>query len=108
MDFRLLGSAAGGGVPQWNCACHNCTQARLPGGAVVSRTQLQAAFQGASGWHLINASPDFRAQLEHTKELQPTAATVRNTPIASVILTTAELDQVLGLLLLREFQRLRV
>ena len=108
MDFRLLGTAAGGGVPQWNCACRNCTQARLPGGLVSPRTQLQAAFRGERGWHLINASPDLRVQLERTAELCPSSNSIRNTPIESVILTTAELDQVLGLLLMREFQRIRV
>ncbi len=108
MRVKILGSAAGGGFPQWNCACPNCRRLRdgsFPGRA---RTQTQAAISSDAGvWHLLNASPDLRTQLSATRELWPQRGT-RSTPIASVILTSADVDSVLGLLHLREFQPFRI
>lgn len=108
MRLKVLGSAAGGGFPQWNCACPNCQRlrdGRFPG---VARTQTQLAWQSESGhWTLLNASPDLRAQIEATPELWPQGAN-RHSPITDVILTGAEVDQAIGLLLLREFHSFRV
>jgi pyrroloquinoline quinone biosynthesis protein B len=110
MKFKLLGTAAGGGFPQWNCACTLCDLCRNFPDAVRPRLQLQAAFSTGPGkWSLINASPDLRLQIESNPELQPSALSgKRNTPIQGIILTSADLDQVLGLLLLREFQPLTI
>jgi len=110
MRFKLLGTAAGGGFPQWNCACPLCDLSRKHPAIVGPRLQLQAAFSPhGETWFLINASPDLRFQIEANLELQPLADHgKRNTPIAGIILTSADLDQVLGLLLLREFQPLTV
>jgi len=97
---RILGSAAGGGFPQWNCRCEACEAART-GTAARPRTQSSLAIRGATGpWFLANASPDLRQQLE------PLAAEgangVRATPVAGILLTDAEIDHTAGLLLLRE------
>jgi pyrroloquinoline quinone biosynthesis protein B len=110
MNFKLLGTAAGGGIPQWNCACSLCDLCRNSPELVRPRLQLQAAFSpDGERYFLINASPDLRFQIEADRELQPSALRgKRNTPIAGIILTSADLDQVLGLLLLREFQPLTV
>jgi pyrroloquinoline quinone biosynthesis protein B len=110
MNFKLLGTAAGGGFPQWNCACTLCDLCRNFPDVVRPRLQLQAAFStDAEKWFLINASPDLRFQIESNPELQPLALHgKRNTPIQGIILTSADLDQVLGLLLLREFQPLTI
>ena len=110
MNFKLLGTAAGGGFPQWNCACTLCDLCRKSRPIVPPRLQLQAAFSvEPEKWFLINASPDLRFQIEANQELQPSARHgKRNTPIQAIILTSADLDQVLGLLLLREFQPLTV
>ncbi len=106
--FRMLGTAAGGGVPQWNCACPLCTLSRSSPHLNPPRLQLQAIVSGdGEGWFLLNASPDLRAQIESNPELQPTPERGRrNTPIRGIVLTSADLDQVLGVLLLREFQPL--
>jgi pyrroloquinoline quinone biosynthesis protein B len=97
---RVLGSAAGGGFPQWNCHCGTCEAARAGVGA-RPRTQSSLAIRGADGpWFLVNASPDARQQLE---TLTPRRADdVRAAPIAGVLLTDAEIDHTAGLLLLRE------
>jgi pyrroloquinoline quinone biosynthesis protein B len=110
LNFKLLGTAAGGGIPQWNCACALCDLCRKSPDITSPRLQLQAAFSpGGEKWFLINASPDLRFQIESNSELQPLALHgKRNTPIRGIILTSADLDQVLGLLLLREFQPLTV
>jgi pyrroloquinoline quinone biosynthesis protein B len=99
--IRILGSAAGGGLPQWNCVCANCIAARA--GKIVSQTQSSVAISGDDErWFLINASPDLAQQIERTPELQPRTGSPRNTPIAGVLLTNADLDHGLGLLLLRQ------
>jgi pyrroloquinoline quinone biosynthesis protein B len=110
MNFKLLGTAAGGGFPQWNCAGALCALCRRSPEIVRPRLQLQAGFSIDAGkWILINASPDLRFQIEANLELQPSALySKRNTPVQGIILTSADLDQVLGLLLLREFQPLTV
>ena len=108
MRVKVLGSAAGGGFPQWNCACSNCRRLREDAFSGVARTQLQLAWNGAPGqWTLLNASPDLRLQIEATPDLRP-QGDERNSPIHDVILTGAEVDQALGLLLLREFHAFRV
>src|SRR5271155_1153054 len=108
MRVKILGAAAGGGFPQWNCRCSNCRRLRQGSFQGTPRTQAQLAFSsGDSYWYLVNASPDLRAQIEATPELQPQEGQ-RHTPVRAVILTCAELDQVLGLLLLRESQTLQV
>lgn len=108
MHFRLLGTAAGGGVPQWNCACATCTSSRIEPEMVSPRLQLQAAvWNSTDAIFLLNASPDLRVQIEANAEFRPrTDRGKRNTPIQGIVLTTADLDQILGLLLLREFQPL--
>lgn len=110
LNFKLLGTAAGGGIPQWNCACALCDLCRKSPEVLRPRLQLQAAFSSdGEKWFLINASPDLRFQIEANSELQPSVLHgKRNTPIQGIILTSADLDQVLGLLLLREFQPLTV
>jgi len=98
----VLGAAAGGGVPQWNCGCEGCRAARAdPGG--LQRTQASLAFSADDKhWFLINASPDLRQQLNATPQLHPRNGALRNTPIAGVILTNGEVDAVAGLLSMRE------
>jgi pyrroloquinoline quinone biosynthesis protein B len=97
---RVLGSAAGGGFPQWNCHCGTCEAARA-GVRARPRTQSSLAIRGDDGpWFLVNASPDARQQLE---TLTPRRVDgVRAPPIAGVLLTDAEIDHTAGLLLLRE------
>src|SRR4051794_17313638 len=97
---RVLGSAAGGGFPQWNCRCPTCEAARA-GVEARPRTQSSIAIRGADGsWLLANASPDLRQQLDGLAP-EPTEG-VRATPVAGVLLTDAEIDHTAGLLLLRE------
>jgi pyrroloquinoline quinone biosynthesis protein B len=97
---RILGSAAGGGFPQWNCHCEVCDAARA-GRRAVPRTQSSLAIRGDEGpWFLVNASPDLREQLE-ALGAQPVGG-VRTPPIAGVLLTDAEIDHTAGLLLMRE------
>jgi pyrroloquinoline quinone biosynthesis protein B len=104
---RLLGTAAGGGLPQWNCSCPQCCLARQ--GKIPARTQSGVAISADGGsWYLINASPDLRAQIESFAPLRPRPESARNSPIAGVLLTNADLDHVLGLFLLREAGRLRI
>jgi pyrroloquinoline quinone biosynthesis protein B len=102
--IHILGSAAGGGLPQWNCACANCVAART--GKIEPQTQSSIAISADSEesqhWWLINASPDLARQIENTPSLQPRHVPPRNTPIAGVLLTNADIDHALGLLLLRQ------
>ncbi len=108
MQLKILGSAAGGGFPQWNCGCRNCRLLREGRLHATPRTQAQLAISSDGvNWFFLNASPDLRAQIEATPELHPRKG-ARSSPIAGVVLTGADLDQVLGLLLLRELQSLRV
>lgn len=102
MRVVVLGAAAGGGVPQWNCNCDICRVSR------GSRPELQATQASIAvsadneHWFLINASPDLRQQLIATPALHPKAGHQRHSPIAGVILTNAEVDAVAGLLSMRE------
>jgi len=101
MRALVLGSAAGGGFPQWNCNCATCRAAREPDARATPRTQSSLAVRGEDGpWFLFNASPDLRRQLA----LVPTERTngLRSTVVAGVVLTDAEIDHTAGLLLLRE------
>jgi pyrroloquinoline quinone biosynthesis protein B len=108
MRIKVLGSAAGGGFPQWNCGCANCYRLRQGTlrGKARSQAQLGVSATGQA-WFLLNASPDLRTQIEATPELHPLAGT-RQSPIAGIVLSSGDLDNVLGLLLLREFQPLRI
>lgn len=108
MQVKILGSAAGGGFPQWNCACANCQAVRRGQFEGKARSQTQVAISGDGvTWFLLGASPDLRSQIESTPELHPSAGT-RSSPIQGVVLVSADLDHVLGLLLLRELQPLQV
>jgi pyrroloquinoline quinone biosynthesis protein B len=98
----VLGSAAGGGFPQWNCLCPVCRLAWAEDARVKPRTQASLAVSGdGECWTLINASPDLREQIRVCPPLQPRGAT-RGSPIKSVVLSGAEIDQAAGLLTLRE------
>ena len=98
---RILGAAAGGGLPQWNCGCENCTLARA--GEILSQTQSSLAVSGnGTDWAVLNASPDIRQQLATTRELHPTG--LRDMPLRSVLVTNGDIDHVAGLLTLREMQ----
>jgi pyrroloquinoline quinone biosynthesis protein B len=104
--LHCLGVAAGGGFPQWNCACPGCRQAR-------SRPEIASAHAGlaVSGtgerWFLLNATPDVHHQIASDRRLHPGPG-ARATPVAGVVLTDAEFDHTIGLLLLREGSSLRV
>lgn len=104
MAFRahILGAAAGGGLPQWNCGCKNCNLARA--GKIPSQSQSSVAFS-ANGrdWAILNASPDIRDQMAHAQVLHPTD--LRTSPLQSVLLTNGDIDHVAGLLTLREQQK---
>jgi pyrroloquinoline quinone biosynthesis protein B len=98
----VLGSAAGGAFPQWNCRCPVCQLAWAGDPRVKPRTQAGIAVSAADGrWTLINASPDLAAQIRATPALHPRVGT-RSSPIEAVVLTGAEIDQITGLLSLRE------
>jgi pyrroloquinoline quinone biosynthesis protein B len=101
LKIRVLGSAAGGGLPQWNCGCFNCREGRRVGGRARPRTQESIAISAdGESWFLINASPEIRAQIESCSDLWPRAE--RHSPIAGILLTNGDLDHCLGLLSLRE------
>src|SRR3954453_1673265 len=96
----ILGAAAGGGVPQWNCGCAVCQAARN-GGPQSTQASIAISADGEH-WFLINASPDLRQQSIATPQLHPKAGRLRHSPIAGVILTNSEIDAVAGLLTMRE------
>jgi pyrroloquinoline quinone biosynthesis protein B len=107
MQVKILGSAAGGAFPQWNCACANCRAVRDGTFRGKPRTQTQIALtEDGLSWFLLGASPDLLAQIESAPELHPRQG--RQSPIAGIALANADLDHVLGLLLLRELQPLRI
>jgi pyrroloquinoline quinone biosynthesis protein B len=102
VKIRVLGSAAGGGFPQWNCNCSNCYGVRNGGINAISRTQSSIALSvDDERWILINASPDIRAQLASFPAIQPRRG-LRDTGIHSVLLVDSQIDHTTGLLLLRE------
>ncbi len=105
MKIKILGSAAGGGFPQWNCNCPNCKGLREGTIQAQARTQSSIAIStNGQDWLLINASPDLLKQIRDNPELQP-ARNIRDTGIAAVLLTDAQVDHVTGLLMLREYAR---
>lgn len=100
LQIVVLGSAAGGGFPQWNCNTEACRSARA--GDALARTQSSIAVSGDGGnWFLFNASPDLRQQINANPQLHPNHG-LRTSPIAGVILTNADVDHVAGLLTIRE------
>jgi len=105
---RVLGSAAGGGFPQWNCNCTNCAGVRAGQLRARPRTQSSIAVSDdGAGWVLFNASPDIRIQIESFPPLRPSRK-IRDTGIAAIILVDSQIDHATGLLLLREGAPLRV
>ncbi len=110
MHAIVLGSAAGGGFPQWNCGCSGCVAVREGRPGWEPRTQDSIAVASADGagarYALVNASPDVLAQIKATPALWPRAP--RHTPIGAVVLTNGDMDHVLGLFSLRESQPLAI
>ena len=107
MRIKVLGSAAGGGYPQWNCACRNCRGIKDGTLRGIARSQTQIAFSADPDgqiWFLAPASPDLRTQMLATRELSPTGNNLNHSPVAGVFLPSADVDSVMGLLHLREFQ----
>jgi pyrroloquinoline quinone biosynthesis protein B len=107
MKIRVLGSAAGGGFPQWNCNCRNC--AGLRGGTLRARGRTQSSIAVRAGdapaaWVLVNASPDILAQLRSCPDLQPARAP-RDTAIRAIVLVDGQVDHTTGLYMLREATR---
>lgn len=101
MLLKILGAAAGGGLPQWNCGCPGCQAARE--GQISPLTQSSIAVRAQAGpWLLVNASPDVRSQLERLRER---GAPMRSSAIAGVLLTDAEIDHTAGLMILRESEQ---
>ena len=103
-EFRILvlGAAAGGGVPQWNCNCKVCREARTNPALQHGQVSMAVTADGGRHWFLVNASPDLRQQVVATPELWPAEGQLRQSPVAGVILTNAEVDAVAGLLSMRE------
>jgi len=100
----VLGAAAGGGFPQWNCNCDNCRRARAGDPAALPRTQSSLAVSAdGERWALLNASPDLRQQIAANQQLHPRQGG-RHSPIAAVALTSGDIDHVAGLLTMRESQ----
>jgi pyrroloquinoline quinone biosynthesis protein B len=107
MQVRVLGSAAGGGFPQWNCGCDNCRAVRSGAAGLRARSQESVAVSAdGQAWFLLNASPEIRAQIEGFSGLHPRAP--RHSPIAGLVLTNGDLDHCLGLLSLRESHPLQL
>ena len=99
MYLKVLGAGAGGGLPQWNCGCRNCVDARAGRIPALTQSSLAVSVEGRS-WAVLNASPDIRQQCALTPELAPTA--LRESPLKSVVLTNGDIDHIAGLLTLRE------
>ena len=102
MYIHVLGSAAGGGFPQWNCNCANC--AGLRNGTISARARTQSSIAISSdgeSWVLFNTSPDIRAQLAAFPPLQP-ARNLRDTGISAIVLMDSQIDHTTGMLMLRE------
>jgi pyrroloquinoline quinone biosynthesis protein B len=95
----VLGAGAGGGLPQWNCACDQCRAARAGQIAPMTQSSVAVSVDGA-GWVLLNASPDLRQQMAATPALHPTG--LRDSPLRAVVLTNGDVDHIAGLLTLRE------
>ena len=110
MIIKVLGSAAGGGLPQWNCNGRNSADVRRGVAGLKPRTQTSLAVSAdGAQWVLLNAAPDLRQQINDTAELHPAAdAGARNSPIKAVVLTNGDVDAVAGLLTLREGQAFNI
>lgn len=101
MRIIILGAAAGGGLPQWNCGCGNCNAARA--GRIPAMTQSSVAVSAdGTAWAILNASPDIRVQFQANPALHPTG--LRQMPLRAVLVTNGDIDHVAGLLTLRESQ----
>lgn len=101
MILHLLGTAAGGGLPQWNCGCPNCQESRAPKSRITPRTQASAALSAdGERWFLLNVSPDVRSQIAAFPALHPRS--LRDTPIDGAVLSNGDIDACLGLFVLRE------
>jgi pyrroloquinoline quinone biosynthesis protein B len=108
MKCLVLGAAAGGGFPQWNCGCKNCVRARSGDPAARPRTQASVAVSGdGMRWLIVGASPDLRQQILANDVLAPPPGT-RDSPIAGVVLVSADVDGIAGLLVLREQHHFRL
>ncbi|MFV2172892.1 pyrroloquinoline quinone biosynthesis protein PqqB [Actinomadura sp. LOL_016] len=106
MRLLILGTAAGGGVPQWNCACPGCAAARTD--PARRRRHASIAVEAGDGrWYVVNATPDIGEQIEECAALHPGPGR-RDSPIAGLVLTDAELDHTLGVPRLREASGLRI
>ncbi len=106
MHIKVLGSAAGGGFPQWNCNCRNCAAVRAGTPGFRARTQSSLAVsRDGINWALLNASPDLRQQINDNRELQPDLkAGLRHSPVKAAVLTNGDVDHIIGLINLREAQ----
>ena len=106
MKIRVLGSAAGGGFPQWNCNCRNCAGIRAGTLRGIRRTQSSIAVTGSAGVEsvLVNASPDILTQLQAAPDLQPNRS-LRDSALAAIILVDGQVDHTTGLYMLRESGR---
>lgn len=106
MIIKILGSAAGGGFPQWNCNGQHSSNVRAGKSGYRARTQSSLAVSAnGQDWVLLNASPDLRQQINDTPELHPArAGALRNSPIKAVVVTNADVDHITGLINLREGQ----
>ncbi len=103
----VLGAAAGGGLPQWNCNCEHCRRARVTEPSLRSSQASIAVSADGDNWFLINAAPDLRQQIIDTPALHPRRGT-RDTPISGVVLTNGDVDAIAGLLCMREGARLTI
>lgn len=101
MKIRVLGSAAGGGFPQWNCNCPNCKGYRAGTLQTRARTQSSIAVGTGNSWALVNASPDVLTQLQSNPDLQPGRA-IRDSAITAIVLVDGQVDHTTGLYMLRE------
>ncbi len=99
MKFLVLGASAGGGLPQWNCGCRNCVDARKGAIPPSGQSSLAVSVDDAR-WAILNASPDLRQQMQDNPALHPRA--LRDTPVGAVLLTNGDIDHIAGLLSLRE------
>lgn len=99
MRFLVLGASAGGGLPQWNCGCQNCNDARSGVIPPSGQSSLAVSANGAE-WAILNASPDIRQQMQDNVQLHPRA--LRDTPMSAVLVTNGDIDHIAGLLSLRE------
>ncbi len=107
LHIIVLGTAAGGGLPQWNCGCVNCSMARDPASGLRPQSQSSLAVSlDGEAWTVFNASPDIRQQIQDNRPLQPRR--LRHSPIKSVVLTNGDIDHLAGLLVLREKQAFTV